>query len=98
MRRALLVLTTLGILCFAGSYAQAGGYYHHGHGPYHHGPYHHGRFYGPVVVRPPVVYAPPIVVRPRVVYPPVYGYPYYEPAAPFNFYYQGRGVSVGVGF
>ena len=53
---------------------------------------------GPVVVRPRVVVPPPVVVRPRVVVPPVYAYPCYRSVAPFNFYYQGRNVSIGIGF
>jgi hypothetical protein len=91
MRRIALILATLGILCVAVSQVQAHGY-HHGYGGYYRG------YYGPVVVRPPVVVAPPIIVRPRVVYPPVYGYRYYDPSPSGGFYYQGPGVSVGVGF
>ena len=93
MKRVLLILATLGILCFAGSQAQANGY--HGHGGYYYGG-HHGYHHGPVVVRSPWV-APPVIVRVPA-YPPVYAPRCYYPGPSYGFYYQGRGLSIGVGF
>ena len=55
MRRAVIILATLGILAWAASQAQAND--HHGHHGYRHG--HHGNvgvYYGPVAPR---VYAYP---------------------------------------
>jgi hypothetical protein len=85
MRRVTLILAILGILCVAVGQVQAHGY-HHNHGP----AYYHG-YRGPVVMRPPVVIAPPI-------YPPIYRPRCYEPVPYYGFYYQGRGLSIGVGF
>ena len=91
MRRALLILATFGIVCLAANQVQAHEY-HHGYGLYHH---------GPVIVRAPLVVGPTVVVPapvyPQVVYPPMYRYPYY-PRPAYGFYYQGRGLSLGVGF
>ncbi len=88
MRRVALILATFAILCVTASQVQA---HHHGHG------YHHGGWYGPAVVRPHAWVAPPMVM-PVPVYPPVYRPRYYYPTPGYGFYYQGRGVSVGVGF
>ena len=88
MRRVALILATLGILCVAAGQVQAHGY-HHGHAYY-------GGYYGAVVVRPPVVIAPPVVVAPPI-YPTYYPRCYYS-APSYGFYYQGRGLSIGVGF
>lgn len=87
MRRFALMLATLGILCVAAGQAQAHGYrpYYGGHG------YHHG-YCAPAVVYPRV-WAPPVVVVPPRAYPPVY---VARPGT--GFYYQGRGVSIGIGF
>ena len=93
MKRVALVLATLGILCIAAASAQADGY-HHGHG-YHRGYY--GGYYGPVVVRSPVWVAPPVVV-PAPIFPPVYRTRYCYPEPSYGFYYQGRGLPIGVGF
>jgi len=87
MKRIVLTLATAGILCVAA----AGQAMAHGH---HH---HHG-FYRPgvVVVRPPVVVPRPVVVAPRY-YAPVYPRCYHAAPA-YGFYYQGRGLSIGVDF
>ena len=100
MRRVACILTMLGFLCVAASQAQA-------HNPYYHNGYHHG-YYGSVIVRPSVYVAPrvvypvascPTVVYPRpLYYPPVYGYQYAYPVAAPGFYYQSRGLSLGVGW
>ena len=93
MKRIALVLMTLGILSLAAGTVQAHGY-HYGYGPYY--GYHHGI----VAVRPSVWVAPP-VIAPYPVYRPAYAYPYYPyycPAPSAGFYYQGRGLSIGVGF
>lgn len=87
MKRFTLILATLAILCVTAGQAQAHGY-HHGHGGYR-----------PAYCGPAVVYrAPPVVVVPPRVYPPVYDYRYYGPRPSSGFYYQGRGISIGVGF
>jgi hypothetical protein len=100
MRRVTLILATFAVLCLAAGQARADGY-HHGHGGYGG---HHGGYYGPMMVRPLVRIAPPVVV-PAPIFAPAYpvaptGYPYwnYYPGPSYGFYYQGRGVSVGVGF
>ena len=101
MRRVACVLTVLGILCVAAGQAQADGWHH---GGYYGG--HHGGYYGNVVVRPIFVspqFAVPVLPPPRVVYPPytyrpACGYRYYAPAPSAGFYYQGRGLSLGVGW
>jgi hypothetical protein len=98
MRRVALILAVLGVLCVGVGQAQA-------YGPYHHG--HHRAYYGPMVVRPPVwavpqvvVAAPVVVYRQPACYPPVYSYPYryYAPVPRAGFYYQGRGLSLGIGW
>jgi hypothetical protein len=91
MRRVTLILATFAMLFVAVGQAQA----HHPGGYY--GGYRYGGYYpGPVVVRSPVW------VGPRVIAPapdwPIYRARYYAPAPSYGFYYQGRGVSVGVGF
>lgn len=97
MRRIALTLATLGILCLAAGQAQAHKYHHGRHG--HHG--HHGRHHrATVVVGRPCWAAPPMVVRVpayRPVYRPMYHYPYYSAPA-YGFYYQRRGLSIGIGF
>jgi len=89
----------LGILCVAAGQAQAHDFHHHGG--------HHGGYYAPVVVRPLVwvaprvvvpVLPPPVVVYRPAIYPPVYRYRYYEPVPRAGFYYQSRGLSLGVGW
>ena len=97
MKRIALTLAIL--LCGAVAGAQAGGPHHGYHGQYGgHGGYHHGygyRYRAPVVVaRPSIVVAPPLVV-PACRH---YGYRYYDPAPAYGFYYEGRGLSIGVGF
>lgn len=95
MKRVALILATVAILCVAAAGQAQAHPYHHGHGGYH-GAYY-GGYYRPVVVRPTVVYSPAVVPAP--IYPPYYGNrcdypaPYYS-----NFYYQGRGLSIGIGF
>jgi hypothetical protein len=100
MRRIALFLAVLGILGVAASQVQAHSYYHHG--GYPHGYYgsYYGGYYGPVVVRPPVWVGPRVVVPvgPPAVCRPAYGYPYYAPYPRYGFYYQGRGLSLGIGF
>ena len=99
MKRAVCLLTVLGILCVAASQAQAHDYYHHG------GRYHHS-YFGVVVPAPPVVVSPRVyypvapapVVYPRAVYYPTYRYRYCQPVPRGGFYYQGRGLSLGVGW
>ena len=103
MRRVAFALTVLGILCVAAGQAQAHDFHHHGY---------HGGHYAPVVVRSQVFVAPR-VVYPAVVptptaicpqplfYRPVYSYPYYPYYAPVpraGFYYQSRGLSLGIGW
>lgn len=92
MRRVALILATFGILCFTAGQLQAN--------PYHPGHYRHHGWYAPVVVRAPIVIPPRVVVaRPfPPPAPPVYSYDYCEPWPTSGFYYQGRGVSVRVGF
>ena len=90
MRRVALILTILGTLCVAAGQAQANDF-HHGRG------YYYGGYHGPVVVRTPV-WAAPAVVVPAPVYPRVYGPRCYYPGPSYGFYYQGRGLSIGVGF
>jgi hypothetical protein len=99
MRRIALVLTVLGILCVAVGQAQA-------HGPYYYGG-HHRAYYAPVVVSAPVwatprvvVAAPVVVYRRPVCYPSAYSYPspYYAPVPRAGFYYQSRGLSLGIGW
>jgi hypothetical protein len=98
MRRVALILTVLGILGVAASQVQAHDFYHHGG---YYGRYY-GSYYGPVVVRPPVYYAPrvvvPVPVAPRAYYPPACGYRCYTPYPYYGFYYQSRGLSIGIGF
>jgi hypothetical protein len=98
------MLAAAALLCVAARGAQAHDFQyayrpHHGYQGYH----------GPVV-RWPVAMAPrvvvPVRVAPRVVYRPDYGYypycaprPYYYGPSPYyGFYYQSRGLSIGVGF
>jgi hypothetical protein len=105
MRRVTYVLAMLGVLCVAATQAQAYGPYHHGghNNGYYHGGYHHG-YYGSVVV--PRVYVAPrwVVPAPAVIYPrplyyrSCYDYPYYAPLPPAGFYYQSRGLSLGIGW
>jgi hypothetical protein len=100
MRRAVIILATLGILAWAGSQAQADD--HHGYRHGHHGSV--GVYYGPAAPRvyaypAPVVVVPAYPPPPFAVYPPAYVMPrpYYEqPGAYFQYY--GRGLSVGIGF
>jgi hypothetical protein len=114
MRRVACILTVLGILCVAAGQAQANGGRHGGYYGGYYGGYHGGGHYGgycrdTVVVRPPffatprfvVPLPPPQTVYPAVVYPPyspVYPYRYYAPVPRAGFYYQGRGLSLGVGW
>jgi hypothetical protein len=93
MKRIALALLAVGILCIGAGQAMAHGPHGYGHGG------HYGYYDGPAVVRP--YYCPP----PRVIYPPVVVHPraygYYVPDYPrpsYNFYYQGRGLSLGFGF
>jgi hypothetical protein len=94
MKRIALILATFGILCVAVGQAQAGDFHHGYHG--YHG-YYGGHHNNVVVVRSPVWVAPRVVV-PVPVYPPVYRPGCYYPAPAYGFYYQGRGLSIGVGF
>lgn len=70
----------------------------HGYEGYHHG--HHGYYTNPhITCYPPVVRVPTVVVAPpQPVYVQPYQYQnyYYGPSS--GFYYQGRGISIGVGF
>jgi hypothetical protein len=104
MRRVTFVLAVLGLLCVAVGQAQAYGPYYHGghHNAYHYGGYHNA-YYAPVVV--PRVYVAPRVMVPPVIYPrplyyrSCYDYPYYAPLPPAGgFYYQSRGLSLGIGW
>jgi hypothetical protein len=91
MKRVALILAVVGILCLGIGQIQANDF-HHGH----HG-YYGGYRHGPVVVARPIWIAPAAVV-PYAVYPPVYRPWYYYPGTASGFYYQGRGVSIGIGF
>ncbi len=106
MRRVAYVLTVLGIFCVFASQVQAYGPSYRGghHHAYYNSGYHHA-YYGAAVVRSPVYVAPRVVVRaPVVVYPrplyyaPCYRYPYWSPVAAPGFYYQSRGLSIGIGW
>jgi hypothetical protein len=103
MRRVAYVFAVLGILCVAASQAQAHGGYYGGH----HGGYHHGYYSGSIVLARPAFVTPqfaaPVLLPPRAVYPPyycqpAYVYPYIQPAPRIGVYYQGRGLSLGVGW
>ena len=104
MKRVILMLAALTILCVAAGRAQAHDF-HYAYRP------------SPRLLRPAGPWADcggpaggawcPVRVAPRVVYPPVYGYyPYPYCAQPvllrpgpyYGFYYQSGGVSIGVGF
>jgi hypothetical protein len=87
MKRVALIAAIVGLFCVAVGQAQA-------HHPYykHPGYYHHGE----VVVRQPVVVNRPVMVIEQMPPPPPPCYYYYGPAR--GFYYQGRGLSIGVGF
>jgi hypothetical protein len=91
------MLATLGILCVAAKEVQA----HEFHG-YHHRYGYYAGYCAPIVVSRPVwarpVVVAPLTVYPRVVYPRVYSYPYYYSVPSSGFYYQGPGLSIGVGF
>jgi hypothetical protein len=97
MKRVAWILTVLGILCLAGSQAQADNRHHGGH------PAYYGHHCGPVV-RPQVWIGPRVIVPvappPAVVYPPAYpyAYPYYAPVPSGGIYFRGRGLSLGVGW
>ena len=99
MRRVLWMLATLGVLCTAVSQVQAHDGYEHHHG---HGYYAWER--APIVVAPRV--APRVVevvpepFYPPVAYPPVvYARPWrYYPGPACGVYYNGPGLSIGVGF
>ena len=89
MRRIALMLAILGILCVAAGQVQAHEYHYvYGH--------HHG-WCVPVVVRPHVWVGPRAVI-PVPVARPVYPYGCYYPGPACGVYYQGRGLSIGVGF
>jgi hypothetical protein len=104
MRRVAFALTVLGILCVAAGQAQA-------HYPYYHSVHHHA-YYSSAVIRPNVFIAPRVVVQAVVpaptaicpqplFYRPVYtcpAYPYYAPVPSAGFYYQSRGLSLGIGW
>ena len=114
MKRAALVLTGLAILFVTANAAFARGYHHgpnHGHYYGYRGavvappPVLAGRVLtGPtMLVQPPprVYYRPAPYYRPY--YAPVTRYyapvpRYYAPAPRYNFYYQNRGLSLGIGF
>lgn len=98
MRRVLLILATLGTLCLAASQVQADGHGHYygGHGGHYAGYYGRSMVHPPVWVRPAMIVPAPIY--PRAVYPPAYCYPRYNFGPTYGFYYQGRGLSLGVGF
>jgi hypothetical protein len=91
MKRLILPLVLLGVLCVAASTASAGPWLRR-----------HRVLYGPHVVHRPIV-AAPVVVAPRVFYRP-YVAPYYVPQVRYYtpgygaFYYGGPGVSVRVGW
>jgi hypothetical protein len=98
MRRVAYVLAVLGILCVAAGQAQA-------HNPYYHNGYHqnygyHHAYYGPRVVVAPRVVVPTAICPQPLFYRPVYRsyYPYYAPAPAAGFYYQSRGLSLGIGW
>jgi hypothetical protein len=99
MKRIVLTMVAVAVLCFVATQAQAagvavtvGGWGAPVYAVHHH---HHG-WHGPVIVNPPVIYPPRVIVP---AYPPVYSVPrvyYGTPSG--SFYYNGPGVSLGVGF
>ena len=97
MKRVALILAVLGILSVAAGQVQA--HDHH----YYANPYY-GRYCAPRVVYPPVFIGPEAIVGgPRIIPAPVYSRPvyyprYYAPVPRYGFYYQGRGLSLGIGF
>jgi hypothetical protein len=102
MKRVAMILAVLGILVAASSQVQA--HDHHYSAKPHHGQYY-SRYCGPSVVYPPVVYGPGAFVGGPRLLPiqsysrPVYYYPrYYAPVPRYGFYYQNRGLSLGIGF
>jgi hypothetical protein len=103
MKRVVLALVAVAVLCIAASQAQAAGVAVTvgGWGPSAHVVHHHPGWRRPVVVHPPVIYPPRVFVpaTPTYVYPPVYSVPRVYYGGPSgSFYYSGPGVSVGVGF
>ena len=102
MKRVVLALAAVAVLCIAANQAQAAGVAVTvgGWDPPAHVVHHHG-WRRPVVVHPPVFYPPRVIVPayPPVVYPPVYSVPRVYYGGPNgSFYYRGPGVSLGVGF
>ncbi len=94
MRRITLILAAFVTLGLAGSQLQAHDFYH-GYAPRHYG----YRVHHAPVLAPPLVRVAPPVIAPVRVYPPVVYRPRcYEPAPSYGFYYQGRGLSIGIGF
>ena len=97
MKRFALILAVLGILCVTATQVQA-------HEHYYYANPHYGYYYGPRVVYPPVILGPGAMVgSPRILPVPVYAAPvyyprYYAPVPRYGFYYQNRGLSLGIGF
>lgn len=94
MRRIALILVAFVTLGFAGGQLQAHDF-HHGYGPGHHA---YGFYREPVRMPPPAWVPPPPVAAVRGYPPVVYRPRCYEPAPTYGFYYQGRGLSIGIGF
>ena len=103
MKRVVLALAAVAVLCIAASQVQAAGVAvtAGGWGPPVHAVHHHHGCYRPMVMHPPMIYRPPVFVPvyPRMMYPPVYSVPRVYYGGPSgSFYYNGPGVSLGIGF
>ncbi|MCE5302318.1 MAG: hypothetical protein LLF97_04310 [Planctomycetaceae bacterium] len=91
MKRALMWLAVVGMLCITAGRVEA-----HGPGPMRPHPHYYGGRPPIVVMRPPVVVGPRYWVAPP---PPRFcPPPCYEPAPASGFYYYGRDFSIGIGF
>jgi len=99
MKRIAMILAVLGILSVAASQVQA-----HEHHYYYYAKPYYGRYYAPRVVYPPVILGPEAMIgSPRILPVPLYPQPayyprYYAPVPRYGFYYQNRGLSLGIGF
>lgn len=99
MRRVVLALVAV-VVCVVASQAQAA-HVVRGWSPAVPVVHHHHGWHRPAFVHSPVFVRPPVVVPtyPRVWYPPVYSMPRVYYGGPSgSFYYNGPGVSLGIGF
>jgi hypothetical protein len=102
MKRLALLLVAMVGLGFVASTANAKSPHHYYQPvPHHHYVSPYRAYYVAPVVRPPVLLRPQLYVPAPAYYyyyPSVYPYRCYEPLPHYGFYYQGRGVSLGIGF